>query len=38
VLDQFAGDMAGECWFVQPGRVAAFQFRSVPGPRKQPAA
>jgi NAD(P)-dependent dehydrogenase (short-subunit alcohol dehydrogenase family) len=38
VLDLFAGDMAGECWFVQPGRVAAFQFRSVPGPRKQPAA
>jgi NAD(P)-dependent dehydrogenase (short-subunit alcohol dehydrogenase family) len=39
VLQLFAGDMAGECWFVQPGRVAAFQFRSVPGPRKQqPAA
>ncbi len=38
VLELFAGDMAGECWFVQPGRVAAFQFRSVPGPRKQPAA
>jgi NAD(P)-dependent dehydrogenase (short-subunit alcohol dehydrogenase family) len=34
VLDLFAGDMAGECWFVQPGRVAAFEFRHVPGPRK----
>jgi NAD(P)-dependent dehydrogenase (short-subunit alcohol dehydrogenase family) len=38
VLELFAGEMAGECWFVQPGRVAPFKFRSVPGPRKQPAA
>jgi NAD(P)-dependent dehydrogenase (short-subunit alcohol dehydrogenase family) len=37
VLDLFAGDMAGECWFVQPGRVAPFEFRHVPGPRKTPA-
>jgi NAD(P)-dependent dehydrogenase (short-subunit alcohol dehydrogenase family) len=38
VLDLFAGEMAGECWFVQPGRVAPFEFRRVPGPRKTPAA
>jgi NAD(P)-dependent dehydrogenase (short-subunit alcohol dehydrogenase family) len=33
VLQLFEGDMAGECWFVQPGRVGAFEFRHVPGPR-----
>jgi NAD(P)-dependent dehydrogenase (short-subunit alcohol dehydrogenase family) len=38
VVGLFAGDMAGECWFVQPGRTGAFEFRHVPGPRKQPAA
>jgi NAD(P)-dependent dehydrogenase (short-subunit alcohol dehydrogenase family) len=35
VLALFAGDMAGECWYVQAGREAeAFRFRNVPGPRK----
>ena len=38
VVNLFAGDMAGECWFVQPGRVGAFEFRHVPGPRRAPAA
>jgi NAD(P)-dependent dehydrogenase (short-subunit alcohol dehydrogenase family) len=33
VVQLFTGDMAGECWFVQPGRAAAFEFRHVPGPR-----
>jgi NAD(P)-dependent dehydrogenase (short-subunit alcohol dehydrogenase family) len=34
VLALFAGEMTGECWFVQPGRdPGAFQFRGVPGPR-----
>ena len=34
VVGLFAGDMAGECWFVQPGREAApFRFPSLPGPR-----
>lgn len=34
VLALFAGEMTGECWFVQPGREAgAFQFRGIPGPR-----
>ena len=37
VVKLFAGDMAGECWFVQPGRAAAFEFRHVPGPRRAPA-
>jgi NAD(P)-dependent dehydrogenase (short-subunit alcohol dehydrogenase family) len=37
VLELFGGDMAGECWFVQPGRTGAFEFRHVPGPRKTPA-
>jgi NAD(P)-dependent dehydrogenase (short-subunit alcohol dehydrogenase family) len=33
VLTLFAGDMSGECWFVQPDREPApFQFRNVPGP------
>ena len=34
VVNLFAGDMAGECWFVQPGRTGAFEFRHVPGPRR----
>lgn len=36
VLGLFAGDMAGEVWFVQPGRAGAFEFRHVPGPRPTP--
>ena len=39
VLTLFAGDMSGECWFVQAGRPAApFGFRGIPGPREEPAA
>ena len=37
VVHLFEGDMAGECWFVQPGRTAAFEFRRVPGPRLEPS-
>jgi NAD(P)-dependent dehydrogenase (short-subunit alcohol dehydrogenase family) len=33
VIDLFAGDRSGECWFVQPGRTGAFEFRNLPGPR-----
>jgi hypothetical protein len=33
VVQLFEGEQAGECWFVQPGRAAAFNFRHVPGPR-----
>jgi NAD(P)-dependent dehydrogenase (short-subunit alcohol dehydrogenase family) len=34
VVRLFAGEMTGECWFVQAGREAeAFRFRNVPGPR-----
>jgi NAD(P)-dependent dehydrogenase (short-subunit alcohol dehydrogenase family) len=33
VMTLFAGEMTGECWFVQPGHAAAFEFRHVPGPR-----
>ncbi len=34
VLRLFAGDMTGECWFVQAGREAGpFRFRGIPGPR-----
>ena len=34
VLCLFAGDMTGECWFVQAGREAGpFRFRGIPGPR-----
>jgi NAD(P)-dependent dehydrogenase (short-subunit alcohol dehydrogenase family) len=34
VLCLFAGDMTGECWFVQAGRDAGpFRFRGIPGPR-----
>jgi len=34
VMELFAGEMTGECWFVQAGRPAAnFEFRGIPGPR-----
>jgi NAD(P)-dependent dehydrogenase (short-subunit alcohol dehydrogenase family) len=34
VLALFAGEMTGECWFVQAGREPApFGFRGIPGPR-----
>jgi NAD(P)-dependent dehydrogenase (short-subunit alcohol dehydrogenase family) len=34
VLGLFAGEAAGECWFIQPGREPApFKFRGVPGAR-----
>lgn len=34
VVELFAGEMSGECWFVQAGREAeSFRFRNVPGPR-----
>jgi NAD(P)-dependent dehydrogenase (short-subunit alcohol dehydrogenase family) len=34
VLTLFAGEMTGECWFVQAGREPApFGFRGIPGPR-----
>jgi NAD(P)-dependent dehydrogenase (short-subunit alcohol dehydrogenase family) len=34
VLEIFAGDGTGECWFVQYGRPAApFEFRRIPGVR-----
>ena len=36
VVDLMGGDMSGEVWFVQPGRRGAFEFRHVPGPRKEP--
>jgi NAD(P)-dependent dehydrogenase (short-subunit alcohol dehydrogenase family) len=36
VLRLFAGDMSGECWFVQPRREpGAFRFRNVPGPGRR---
>jgi NAD(P)-dependent dehydrogenase (short-subunit alcohol dehydrogenase family) len=36
VLHLFTGEMAGECWFIQPGREPApFNFRGVPGPGHQ---
>jgi NAD(P)-dependent dehydrogenase (short-subunit alcohol dehydrogenase family) len=39
VMSLFAGDMAGECWFVQPDREPeAFRFRRVPGPGKEVSA
>ncbi len=39
VLTLFAGDMTGECWFVQAGRESApFGFRGIPGPRGEPAS
>jgi NAD(P)-dependent dehydrogenase (short-subunit alcohol dehydrogenase family) len=37
VVRLFALDVAGECWFVQPGREPApFAFRNIPGPRTAP--
>ncbi len=34
VLRLLAGEEAGECWFIQPGRAAAaFRFGNLPGPR-----
>ncbi|HZV73862.1 MAG TPA: SDR family NAD(P)-dependent oxidoreductase [Conexibacter sp.] len=34
VVRVLALDVAGECWFVQPGREPApFAFRNIPGPR-----
>jgi NAD(P)-dependent dehydrogenase (short-subunit alcohol dehydrogenase family) len=37
VVQLFAGEGSGECWFVQYGRESApFQFRNVPGPRPVP--
>jgi NAD(P)-dependent dehydrogenase (short-subunit alcohol dehydrogenase family) len=34
VMSLFAGEMTGECWFVQVGREPApFGFRGIPGPR-----
>jgi NAD(P)-dependent dehydrogenase (short-subunit alcohol dehydrogenase family) len=36
VVGLMSGDMAGEVWFVQPGRRGAFEFRHVPGPRTEP--
>lgn len=33
-LRLLAGEAAGECWFIQPGRdPAPFRFRNLPGPR-----
>jgi NAD(P)-dependent dehydrogenase (short-subunit alcohol dehydrogenase family) len=38
VVELFAGDMTGECWFVQAGRPPdAFRFRGIPGPRPEEA-
>jgi len=38
VVRVLALDVAGECWFVQPGREPApFAFRNVPGPRPAPS-
>lgn len=37
VVRLFAGEMTGECWFVQPWREPApFLFRNVPGPGTRP--
>jgi NAD(P)-dependent dehydrogenase (short-subunit alcohol dehydrogenase family) len=34
VVELFAGEMTGECWYVQAGRDAeAFRFRNIPGPK-----
>lgn len=39
VVRLFAGDMTGECWFVQPWREPGpFLFRNVPGPGARPEA
>ncbi|MEA2125751.1 MAG: hypothetical protein QOI80_2533 [Solirubrobacteraceae bacterium] len=38
VVRLLAGDMNGECWFVQPWREPGpFRFRNVPGPGERPA-
>lgn len=38
VVRVLALDVAGECWFVQPGREPApFAFRNIPGPRAVPS-
>jgi NAD(P)-dependent dehydrogenase (short-subunit alcohol dehydrogenase family) len=35
VVKLFAGDMSGECWYVQAGREPEpFRFRGIPGPRE----
>jgi NAD(P)-dependent dehydrogenase (short-subunit alcohol dehydrogenase family) len=33
VTDLLSGPQSGECWFIQPGREGAFEFRNLPGPR-----
>jgi NAD(P)-dependent dehydrogenase (short-subunit alcohol dehydrogenase family) len=34
IVTLLAGEMSGECWYVQPGRPSeAFRFRNIPGPR-----
>jgi NAD(P)-dependent dehydrogenase (short-subunit alcohol dehydrogenase family) len=33
VTGLLAGPQSGECWFIQPGRAGAFEFRNLPGPR-----
>jgi len=39
VVGLFAGDMTGECWFVQAGREPEpFGFRGIPGPRTEEEA
>jgi len=39
VVALFAGEMTGECWYVQAGRPAeAFRFRNLPGPRAEQRA
>jgi len=36
VVELFASEAAGECWFVQAGREPApFKFRGIPGPRAE---
>lgn len=36
VVALFAGEMSGECWFVQPGwDPQSFKFRNIPGPRAE---
>ncbi len=38
VVRLFAGDMTGECWFIQAHREPEpFKFRNVPGPGQRPA-
>lgn len=35
-LELFAGDMTGECWFVQVNNRGAYRFGKIPGPRPVP--